>query len=146
MRASHAFRMWNLVLGTIVGGILGWVARQYLAAPLERFNELRAHVSEALFFTANVSRRDIDPDRYDEAADELRRLAAQLRGLHDSSTKPVRWYFVWKGYELTEAIAALTGFSNSLSDKTGQKAMYRYDVEKALKLPLSYSVRPMPRD
>jgi hypothetical protein len=146
MKVSQAFCMWDFFLGTIIGGIFAWVTRQYFAASLEQFRELRSHVSEALLFTANISRRDIDPDRYDEAVDELRRLAAQLKGLHDSSTKPVRWYFARKGYELPEAIAALIGYSNSLSDKTGQKGMHKYDVQMALKLPLSYPERPVPRD
>ncbi len=114
---------------------------RHLSSPLERFAELRSYVSEALLFTSDISHGHTDPDRYDEVAYELRHLAAELDGFQNSNVKPVGWYLRSRGYKLTDAVRALIGLSNSLSDETEQKAMYENDIERALKLTLSYSER-----
>ena len=133
--------MWSFLLGTLIGGILGWLLYRHLSSPLERFAELRSYVSEALLFTSDISHGHTDPDRYDEVAYELRRLAVELDVFQKSNIKPVDWYLRSRGYKLTDAVRALIGLSNSLSDETEQKAMYENDIERALKLTLSYSER-----
>ena len=96
--------------------------------------------------TANVSNRDIEPAKYDDAAKALRSVGVEIGALHETSLSLVTWVLKRRGYDLPGAKGALIGFSNSLGDKTGQKAQCRYDAEVALKLTLSYPDRPVPRD
>lgn len=145
--------MWNFVvtvvlpvLGTLLIGALGWMLTHFIANPILKVSHLRERIHEALFFTANVSNRKIEPDRYDEAVGELRRLAARLSALEHSLTGPVSWFLKRRGFDLSTATGGITGLSNSLDDKSGIKAALRYDIEKSLKLPLSYQTRPTVRD
>lgn len=144
--------MWDFIVSTVpvvttfaVGGI-GWGATHFVGAPLLGLRQLRRKIHVALFFTANISHRETDPGRYDQAVDELRRLAAELNALHHSATKVLKHYAGWMGYDLPRAVDGLTGLSNSLYDKEGRKAGFRFDVEDALDLPRSYSERPETRD
>lgn len=127
---------------TFAVGAMGWVLTHFCLRPILKFHRLREQVHETIEFTANVSDRPTDPERYDRACDEIRRLAAQLRALHFSTNWVVRFYFQIRGYELEEAGSAMIGLSNRLSDKTGERAGHRWDAEKTLKLPLSYKTRP----
>ncbi len=96
--------------------------------------------------TANISNRDIEPAKYDDAAQALRSVGVQIGALHETSPSLATWALKRLGYDLPGAKAALIGFSNLLGDKTAQKAQCRYDVEVALKLTQSYPSRPVPRD
>lgn len=145
--------MWDFIVdnvlplvGTLMVGAIGWFVANYIGKPLIKFSRLREEIHEALFFTANVSNREIDPHRYDNAVSELRRLAARLNALEHSLNRFVRRYFSWRGLDLITAIGSITGLSNSLHDKTGEKAGLRYDIEKALKFPMTYETRPKIRE
>lgn len=134
------------LIWTFAVGAIGWVLTHFCLKPILKFHRLREKTHETLEFTANVYHRPTDPARYDQACDEIRRLAAQLRALHFSTNWAVRIYFQSRGFELGEAGSAMIGLSNTLSDKTGERAGLRWDAEKALKLPLSYKTRPEIRE
>lgn len=134
------------LIGTFAVGAMGWVLTHFCLKPILKFHRMRERAHETIEFTANVFDRPTDPERYDRACDEIRRLAAQLRALHLSTNWAVQIYFQIHGYELEEAGSAMIGLSNTLSDKTGERAGHRWDAEKALRLPLSYKTRPKIRE
>ncbi len=137
--------MWDLIL-TLFLAALAWFAVRIIGPPFVRFFRLRSKTLETIDFTANVSNPDIDPARYDGASDALRGVGVQIGVLHETSPPPVPWALKRLGYDLAGAKAALIGLANSLSDKSGEKAACRWDIERALKFPLSYRDRPVPRD
>ena len=134
------------LLGLLVGGPIGWFSSQFLGEPWKQFQKLRRRARATMDFTANISKREIDPEKYGSAVEEVRRVATDLGALHETISPPTRWVFRKLGYDLLQAKGALLGFSNSLSDKSGAKAEFRHKAEMALKLTLSYPNRLVRRD
>lgn len=130
------------LFGTLLVGVAGY----FTINPIRRFYRLREKAHETIQFTANVFDPEKDEERYKEAHTEIRRLAAQLGALVDTASWPVRWYFRRCDYRPKDASAGLYGLSNTLSNRSGERAANQWDVEKALKLPLCYDTRPAPRD
>ena len=133
------------LVGIFAVGVFGWFVTKFVANPYFEFRKLRAATHEVLFFTANAGNREVDPDAHDGAVAELRRTAAQLSALSISIGPIVRWW-ISRRHNLKDAVDALTGFSNSLQDRKGGKAAFRYDVEIASNLDRSYDKRPKIRD
>ena len=59
--------MWETIL-TLFLAALVWFTGQLFGMPCMRFFRLRTKARETMDFTANVSNRDMDPARYDNAA------------------------------------------------------------------------------
>lgn len=133
------------MVGTLVLGAVGWYGTHYIVRPWLEFRDLRKQVHESLIFFANVRDRTHDK-RYEQAETEFRKLAAKLSALNVSNSKFVRLLFSARGYNLTGASSALIGLSNQLEDTTGERAGLRFDIEKGLRLPLSFPTRPRVRD
>jgi hypothetical protein len=130
------------IVCTVLLAVVTWAVTNFFAKPLLRFFELREKTHEALFFYANVG--GSDSNGFEEAVRELRRLASQLSAL-DISLKTVRemrpasWWLRRRGYNIENASQSLTGFSNTLDSRKGERAINRDKLEKALLLPLSYT-------
>lgn len=133
------------VLGTLAVGAVGWYGTHYIVRPWLEFRELRKLVHESLIFFANVRDRAYDK-RYGDAETEFRKLAAKLSALNVSTSPLVARLFSIRGYDLPAAASALIGLSNQLDDTTGERAGLRFDIEKALRLPLTFAARPRVRD
>ncbi len=138
--------MWEIILSSLFLTGLAWLAGQFFGVPFRRFFRLRTKARETMDLTANVSNRDIEPAKYDDAAKALRSVGVQIGALHETSPSLATWALKRLGYDLPGAGGALIGISNFLGDKTGQKAQCRYDAEVALKLTPSNASRPVPRD
>ena len=132
--------------GTFLVGALGWVLTHFALNPILRFYRLRELAHEIIEFHDNVSNKTDDETRYDGAVSEIRRIATQLRALHLTSNIAVLWYFRCLKYNPQIAGSALIGLSNSLNDTFGEKAGHRWDIQTALKLPLTYKTRPKLHD
>jgi hypothetical protein len=132
---------WTDVLPAIAAvglGAAGWFAANFLGEPLLRFARLRRDIHESLIFTANISsiiRVEIQNAGYDE----LRRHGARLEALWTTAPQLVRRSWVFRRYDLTGAATALIGLSNSLSDATGSRAIFRTRIQKGLRLPRDYT-------
>ncbi len=137
--------MWEIIQYLFLA-VLAWFALQFFGMPFARFFKLRVEARETMDFTANVSNRDIEPARYDDASQALRSVGVQIGALHEFSPPLAPWALKRLGYDLPGAKGSLIGFSNALADKTSQKAQFKYDAEVALKLTPSYPRRPVPRD
>ncbi len=137
--------MWEIILSSLFLAGLAWFAGQFFGVPFRQFFRLRTKARETMDLTANVSNRDIEPAKYDDAAKALRSVGVQIGALHETSPSLATWSFKRLGYDLPGAKGALIGLSNSLGDKTGGRAQCRYDAEVALKLSLSYASRPASR-
>lgn len=84
----------NTVFLTVISGVIVFVLSQLfmelLVKPLARYNSIKAKIAYNLVYFANVYHNPIDlgtiediqklPQRYNEASDCLRRLAAELAG------------------------------------------------------------------
>lgn len=137
----------STILVPLLLGCLGWFATQYFANPIVRFVEIKRKAHQLLFYTANVFGRD-DP-RLANAVDDLRKVAAQISAFEATIPAWLRLLFYRRGYNLREAVGGFTGLSNSLaagpSDSTApeaarmyeEKRLQRYQIENALKLPLT---------
>ena len=134
------------LIGTFLVGAAGWFITHFLAGPILRFYRLRDRIWEELVFTANVRNSTHDESRYNKAADDLRRLAAELDAIRLSAPWPVRTFLSYRKYDLGGAFQGLIGFANTLADRKGERAANRFDIEKALKFPMTYDKRPVPRD
>ena len=128
--------------GTFLIGALGWVLTHFALNPILKFYRLRELAHELIEFNDNISNKTADETRYDDAVLEVRRIGTQLRALHLTSNIAMRWYFRCLNYNPQVAGSALIGLSNSLNDTFGEKAGHRWDIETALKLPLTYKTRP----
>jgi hypothetical protein len=79
----------------------------------------------------------------ENAESELRRHAAALQALWATASLPVKRWLLWRGYNVESAAANLTGFSNSLRLKEGEKAIHRNHIEKGLRFARSYTDEEM---
>ena len=108
-------------MGTI-GGVLSWIATNFLGHPLTRFFRLRDDVHSSLIQYANVSpvyerknpREHPDWDRFIEVHCTLRRLASELRALALNHVLIARMLGCF-GYRLIDAATDLFGFANTLA-------------------------------
>jgi hypothetical protein len=147
MCRTYGLRDVSTILVPLALGCIGWFATQYFANPLVRFVEIKRTAHELLFYTANVFGRD-DP-RLEKAVDDLRKVAAQISAFDATLPAWLRWLFFRRGYNLKEAVQRFTGLSNLLAaapsgsgtseatDTYNEKRLERYEIEKALKLPLT---------
>ena len=66
------------LLETFAVGVTGWLVKSFVARPILEFYKLRASVHEELIFTANVLPLAMNEAKYDQANENLRRLATKL--------------------------------------------------------------------
>ncbi|NQV21762.1 MAG: hypothetical protein HQ511_10140 [Rhodospirillales bacterium] len=120
--------------------LAAFLAVNFIGKVIVGFHTLRREILAELGATANVSHREGNETRWDEAQAKLRSLGTGLRAMHDTSNKIVRLYFHLYGYNLSEASSGLIGLSNSLATLGYQRAAARYRIEKGLKFPHATSI------
>lgn len=122
------------LLGTLVVGALGWWITYWIANPIIEFERTRKAVREEMYYTRNVQ-GDWRNDRIEQAEDVIRRQAARIEATSAAASKPVRWYFQFRRYDLTGARMGLNGLANAFRATTEERAILRHEVETALRLP-----------
>jgi hypothetical protein len=133
--------IWTTVLpgiGTIALGALGWLAANFFGEPLLRFWRVRREIHESLIFTAAISDASL-PGASGAAVVELRRHSARLTALWVAASPTVQRWWKSRAYNLPVAASGLIGLSNSLSDVSGNRAVFTYQVQNGLRLPLDYT-------
>ena len=133
--------MWGFIVDTVLPvagafavGAIGWWVTHWIANPITEFERTRKAVREEMYYTRHVQ-KDWRNDRIEQAEDVIRRLAARIEAASASASKPVRWYFRCRRYDLPTAYSGLTGLSNAFRATTEERAISRYEVESALRLP-----------
>jgi len=129
-----------LVLGLgMIGGILSWLAIEWVGRPIAAFLALRGSVIEELHFYANVDAGS-PPKIREEARNRLRRLSREIYELDEDSTMPLHLYFSWRRTDLRLASEGLIGLSNCLpAQRDGSMALMRDMVERGMRLRRTYS-------
>lgn len=112
-------------ISSLFTGILGFIAflfSQIYYKSIDRYKELRARTAHSLVYYVNVYQNPIDlakmpdcklPERYDNATDQLRKLAADWSALIELKAKP--GCFIPKDVELAEVSSCLIGISNGVT-------------------------------
>ncbi|HCS68945.1 MAG TPA: hypothetical protein DIW51_03140 [Rhodospirillaceae bacterium] len=131
------------ILGTFMIGAVGWISTNFVLNPILKFSQLREEINVALEYHANVSTDEVGTQRYLAACEEIRRLGTKMIAFHNTAHWAVHMYLDIRGFNLKTASGALIGLSNSMSDKGGGRAMFKWDVQTSLKLPTSYETRPV---
>ncbi|HEX4301921.1 MAG TPA: hypothetical protein VHZ78_03965 [Rhizomicrobium sp.] len=123
----------NFLLPVVVA-VVTWIATNFFADPILRFNRTRAAIYASIYYTGNVG----GPANVEEvraATDELRRLSATLRSLWHTSPRVIKFYFsTMRGYNLVDAAAGLIGVSNNLNSNDGTRGKFRRSIILSLKL------------
>jgi hypothetical protein len=135
----------NTILAAAISAVVGvcaWIGTNFLVDPLLEFGRRRRAIHESLFFTANVANFS-KAEAIENAEVELRRHAAALDALWATASFPVKKWLLWRGYDVKNAAANLTGFSNSLRLEDGEKAIHRNLIEKGLRYARSYTDEEM---
>jgi hypothetical protein len=110
----------TVVLSSILGflgGVIAWFATRFVAAPLADFYAIRNEAAQAFHFHANVIGVEGIADAREQGRVEFRRLAGRLAALDATAVAPLRWHFRRFNYDLAQATAGLTGYSNALAVK-----------------------------
>lgn len=121
-----------------VFGVVAWIAANFVAEPLLHFYRQRRAIRESVFFTRNVS-KDWERQLIIDAQEELRRHAATMEALSSTAPRFVKRYLAGRGFDPMAASAALTGLSNSFGSPHGERAIIIDAIERALRLPRSYT-------
>ena len=130
--------MWGYIGGvvaTLLTGFIGGVFGSFVSSPVAEFYRLRRNIRSRMHYFDNVQL--IDRPDLRNARDSLRGLATDLLAFAETES-PVVKLLSWRGYDLNGAARSLLGFSNSLTVRDGSRACFRDEVERGLKLPLSY--------
>ena len=122
------------VLTTVVSGVLvyvlGLLFNEYFLKPIQEYKELKAKISYALTFYANLYMNPT-PESNEEcskASLELRKLAAALNALVE--LRPRGNIFIPSQKCLAEAAKSLTGLSNNFCSPNPVETMQRNEAYK----------------
>lgn len=113
----------NTVFLTVISGVIVFVISQLimelLIKPLGRYNAIKAKIAYNLVYYANVYHNPIDlgtigdnqslPQNYNEASDNLRKLAAEIAGFAEE--RSMLSIFI-KTSRISEVQSSLIGLSN----------------------------------
>jgi methyl-accepting chemotaxis protein len=113
----------NTVFLTVISGVIVFILSQLfmelLIKPLARYNAIKAKIAYNLVYYANVYHNPIDlgatgdiqelPQKYNEASDNLRKLAAEIAGFAEE--RSMLSLFV-KASRISEVQSSLIGLSN----------------------------------
>ena len=127
--------MWELIgqgVSVLVTGFIGGVFGSFVVNPLVQFYDLRRRVRSRMHYIAPLEGPDLQ-----NARDTLRSLSTDLLAFAETQPRVVK-LLRQRGYEPELAARSLLGFSNSLAVTSGDKALFREQIEQSLKLPLSY--------
>ena len=107
--------MWSVLttIATIGLGAFGWFVTRLMFEPIREILDLRRETQECLIIHGNLA-KDVPTEAYRRAAsDAFRRIGAGLVSRHVAAYPWVRWWFVWRGYDIHSAGALLIGLGNS---------------------------------
>ncbi len=139
--------MFNFLLGLFLGGPVAWLATHFVGKPLLHLYELRTKARIVLDMTANVSvSRKLENPEMKNAEKQLRSLGVEIGALDETAWRPVRWCIRLFGFNLPQAKGAMIGLSNALPKHDGSRAVYKHEAEKALRLAMSYTEKPIIRE
>jgi hypothetical protein len=134
----------------LLGGSIGWFATKFFAEPLLAFYDLRNKIFEELIVTGNILvpdekhqwaawEEEAERKRYQAAYETLRRYAAQLAAIKQTSHRLPMRYIDYKEYDLKRAAEGLIGVANCLArPASNERALARNEVEIGLQLPRTY--------
>lgn len=135
--------MWNFilntalpVLGTFCLGIFGWLVTHFVGRQILEFYKLRRSIHETLLQSRRFGKKDFGTERYYNIINQIDLLSTKLIALFSSASPITRLYFKAFRYNLTNASVGLIQLSLKVGDFE-YSIVFRYDVEKALRLPLS---------
>jgi hypothetical protein len=108
--------MWSVLTttATIGLGAFGWFVTRLMFEPIREILDLRRETQECLIIHGNLA-KDVPTEAGDRraASDAFRRIGAGLVSRHIAAYPWVRWWFVWRGYDIHSAGALLIGLGNS---------------------------------
>jgi hypothetical protein len=141
-RAHEEFiELWlSLGLG-MIGGVLAWLAIEWVGKPIAAFLALRGSVIEELHFYATVD-EESPPEIREEARNRLRRLSRKMYELNEDSNMSLHLYFSWRQTDFRLAAEGLVGASNCLpAQRDGSMALMQDMVERGMGLRRTHSDR-----
>lgn len=130
--------MWESIgqsIATLVTGFVGGVFGSFVATPVGQFYDLRRRIRSRMHHFDNIA--PMDGSDLQNARETLRALSTDLLALVETAPTVAKM-LSWLGYDAELAARSQLGFSNSLAVRDGSKAKFRDQVERGLKLPLSY--------
>lgn len=115
---------------TVVSGVLVFILGQlfieFILKPIQEFKDIRAKISWALVYYANIysnpNRRGEKSEEYDIASVKLRMLAADLEAFVIRKPKLLNVFYSDK--KILEARAEMIGLSNSVYDSSSSCRFY----------------------
>jgi hypothetical protein len=127
----------TVVLGFVVF-VLGQIAQRFFIEPVQEQRRIIGRIAYVVLYYANVMAL-APKQRQDQASEELRKLAGELR----STLWTVPWYRLFQGVglvvkreDIISASAGLVGWSNSVHMRDGtHAAQHMATVARALDLP-----------
>ena len=138
-----------MIMG-MIGGILSWIATNFVGQPIIRFYKLRDHARSSLMFYSNVGlvfenknpTEHPDWEKWLKAESAYRDLASDIQTLA-LNYPSINRILTLRGYNLEVASRHLIGLSNSFGRpnemRRGVVASFRDNIERSLKLfPLTY--------
>ena len=108
----------SLGLG-MIGGVLAWLAIEWLRKPIAAFLALRGSVIEELHFYAAVD-EDSPPEIREEARNRLRQLSRKMYEFNDDLSMSLHLYFSWRHADFRLAVEGLVGII-ALSTSTARR-------------------------
>jgi hypothetical protein len=128
----------TVVLGFVVF-VFGQIAERYFIEPIQEQRRVTGEIAYVVLYYANVSGRFTKQELQQEASQELRKLAGELR----ATLWTVPWYRHFQSLGLVEnrdnvisASTGLVGWSNSVyMEDDSNSAQHMATVAKALDLP-----------
>ena len=131
------------VLTTVVSGVLVYVVgllfNEYFLKPIQNYKELKAKISFALTFYANLYMNPISEsnEEYSKASLELRKLASEIDSFIE--LRPRGNIFIPNKKHLSKASKNLLGISNNFYSPNQFEAMksneaYRNNVYSSLRI------------
>ena len=115
--------MFGVIIAGVVVFIFSQLADEYVLKPIHKFTILKSEIATSLSYLANIYQNPqnandaenntlskIEKERHEKASDELRMLAARLRGYLEE--RPPVAFFLPTTDSITNAYKALLAISN----------------------------------
>lgn len=127
---------------TVVSGVLVFILGQlfieFIMKPIQEFKDIRARVSWALVYYANIycnpQDKQKESKKHNVAGEKLRMLAADLQAF--VVRKPKLLKFFYNDKKILEASSELTGLSNSVYKSSSSDCIYDF-IENRRKIIIS---------
>lgn len=132
---------------TVVSGvlvfILGELFIEFIMKPIQEFKDIRARISWALVYYANIYCNPQDTTKpleaYDVASEKLRMLAADLGAFVIRKPKLLKLFYNDK--KILEAKSELIGLSNSVYKSSSSEHIYDFIEERRKKIISNLNLR-----